>query len=414
MWRVDGGVRDRFFDLVGSGVSLTESCRRVGVARRTGQRWWKHAGGMVLPSVKRSVSDRDLPEFDWLAALAVPPGPGHRLCLGDRINIEVGLAAHRSQSEIASRIGRDASVVCRELARNTGLDGVYRASTAHQRAQSKARRPKAFKVLTSGTVEFIDKHLRRGWSPRLISQTLKQRYPDDRTMQISHETIYQCLYVQSRGQLRKDLTTLLSLKRKARKSQESVRAGEKRGRFNDAFTISERPAEAADRAVPGHWEGDLIIGKNGASAIGTLVERSTRYVILLHLPEDHTAASVTTAMIKEMSKLPQTLLRSITWDRGPEIAGHHELRMALKAPVYLCDPHSPWQRGSNENTNRLLRHWFPKGTNLATHSAKYLREVAKDLNDRPRPTLNYDTPTQRMDKLLQETAAQAANIALTN
>jgi IS30 family transposase len=396
--RAPSEVRERLIELIGAGSSMAAAARDVGVSRAAGTRWWRQAGGMDFIS-------GNVGGIGFLKAADGPSGPGHPLALDERITIQSGIHAGFSQSRIATNLGRHRSVVCRELGRNTGPDGVYRARLAQQNAQHKALRPKEFKIIGSELAEAIEARLDRGWSPGLIARTLRQEHPDDRSMQISHETIYQCLYVQARGQLRKELTAMLSLKRQARKSRESVRDGEKRGRFNDALTISQRPVEAADRAVPGHWEGDLIIGKNSGSAIGTLVERSTRFVILLHLPIDHTAESVTEAMLREMGQLPEHLRRSITWDRGTEIAQYERIRIELKAPVYLCDPHSPWQRGSNENTNRLLRHWFPKGTDLNTHTAEDLADAARMLNERPRPTLNLDTPARRMARLLEEAAA---------
>ena len=237
---------------------------------------------------------------------------------------------------------------------------------AHARAAQEAKRPKQFKLNDTGLSAKIAPWMDSGWSPQLIAEVTARDHPGDSLARVSHETIYRCLYVQTRGQLRADLHRCLSTKRAARKPRGH---GERRGKFNDVFTISERPAEAADRAVPGHWEGDLILGSRGASAIGTLVERSTRFTILLHLPADHTAESVAAAMIAAMSELPAHLRRTITWDRGSEMANWRDIDLQLQTPVYFCDPHSPWQRGSNENTNRLLRFWFEKGTDLRLHTA---------------------------------------------
>lgn len=220
---------------------------------------------------------------------------------------------------------------------------------------------------------------------------------------VSHETIYQALYVQARGQLRADLYQCLSLQRVRRKQRS--RAGKARtSPYAEAFTISQRPAEVADRAVPGHWEGDLILGSRNRSAIGTLVERTSRFTILLHLSGRHDAESVAEAMLREMSALPEHLRRSITWDRGSELAQYRQIQLELDAPVYFCDPHSPWQRGTNENTNRLLRHWFTKSSDLSQHTAEDLRRVAATLNRRPRPTLDLQTPAQRLDQLLNRAA----------
>ena len=242
-----------------------------------------------------------------------------------------------------------------------------------------------------------------GWSPRLIALVLAERAGEDQTARVSHETIYQSLYVQARGHLRADLHRALSTGRARRRSRTETRRGT--STFAGALTISERPAEADDRAVPGHWEGDLIVGTGSQSAIGTLVERSTRFTILLHLPNDHTAETVAQAMITAMSHLPDHLRRSITWDRGSELARWRDIQIALDTQLFFCDPHSPWQRGSNENTNRLLRHWFAKGTDLSVHDAAELRRVQDKLNTRPRPTLDLKTPAQALAEYLEQQAA---------
>jgi IS30 family transposase len=242
-----------------------------------------------------------------------------------------------------------------------------------------------------------------GWSPKLIAQMLARDHPDDRLLRVSHETIYKCLYVQTRGSLRADLHKCLSTRRTARKQR--GRLDNRRGAYSsgEEFRISDRPAEVADRAVPGHWEGDLIVGPHN-SAIGTLVERSTRFTMLLHLPGNHTADTVATAMIDAMRELPEHLCRSITWDRGSEMAQWRRIHLQLAAPVYFCNPHSPWQRGSNENTNRLLRFWFDKGSDLSGHTKADLKRIQDTLNRRPRPTLNLDTPAQRLAALLEQAA----------
>jgi IS30 family transposase len=282
--------------------------------------------------------------------------------------------------------------------RNTSADGVYYASVAHNKAHQARRRPKPLKLVEDEALcRLIGVWMDDGWSPKLISEMLAFHFPDDQTMQVSHETIYQALYVQTRGSLRADLAEKLSLKRKQRIPHTADRA--KNSPYKEAFKISERPAEVQDRAVPGHWEGDLIIGCDG-TAIGTLVERSTRFTILLHLPEDHSAETVAAAMIREMGELPDHLRRSITWDRGTELAQYAKIQTALETTLYFCDPHSPWQRGTNENTNRLLRFWFEKGSDLSVHTPEDLRRVAAKLNRRPRPTLNLETPANRLNQLL--------------
>ena len=333
--------------------------------------------------------------------LGRPGGRGRRLSFDERVEIMRGLDHGHSQAEIARRLGRDRSVICREIKRNRNPDGDYHARMAHARAARQAKRPKGFKLDDRALCAAIESWMDDGWSPKLIAEVLARDHPDDRLARVSHETIYKCLYVQGRGQLRADLNTRLSTRRAARRPRGH---SERRGKFSEVFTISQRPAEAADRAVPGHWEGDLILGIRGASAIGTLVERSTRFTILLHLPDDHTAESVAAAMIEAMSELPAHLRRTITWDRGSEMAHWRDIDLQLQAPVYFCDPHSPWQRGTNENTNRLLRFWFEKGTDLRVHTKADLKRIQDTLNQRPRPTLNLDTPADRLAALLDQAA----------
>jgi IS30 family transposase len=258
-----------------------------------------------------------------------------------------------------------------------------------------------FKLVDNPLCASIESWMDDGWSPKLIAEVLARDHPDDRQARVSHETIYRCLYVQTRGSLRADLHKCLSTKRAARKPRDRYTS---RGVYNgEEFTISDRPPEADDRAVPGHWEGDLIVGPNN-SAIGTLVERSSRFTILLHLPIDHSAKAVATAMIEAMRELPEHLRRSITWDRGSEMANWRQIHLDINTPVYFCDPHSPWQRGSNENTNRLLRFWFEKGTDLSGYTKADLKRIQDTLNRRPRPTLALDTPAQRLTALLDPAA----------
>lgn len=290
-------------------------------------------------------------------------------------------------------------------------DGNYYATLAHARAHQRRRSPKPFTLLEHPELcRQIEAWMDDGWSPRLMAAMLAIEFPDDETMRVSHETIYQALYVQTRGQLRKDLAKQLSTKRAKRKPRGSLEPRQRL--YRDALKISERPPEAADRAVPGHWEGDLIIG-SGSSAIGTLVERRTRFTILLHLPQTHTADEVAAEMIKQMGKLPAHLRRSITWDRGSELAAYERIQLDLSTKVFFADPHSPWQRGTNENTNRLLRHWFEKGSDLRTWDAAGLQRVQDTLNRRPRPTLELQTPAQALNKLL-ERAATTPSVAPTS
>ncbi|MDQ6527530.1 IS30 family transposase, partial [Nocardioides sp. LHD-245] len=281
----------------------------------------------------------------------------------DRAVIAAGLRKKWTYAEIGEAIDRSPSVICREVARNRGPDGSYHGALANAAARERRRRPKEFRLVAEpGLCRRIEAWMDEGWSPKLIAQVLREESPHMIMGRVSHETIYQALYVQTRGGLRKDLYRHLSTKRARRKSQ----GGGKRANspYKEAFKISQRPPEVADRAVPGHWEGDLVMGSPGSPAVGTLVERSTRFTILLHLPGRHDAESVAEAMIREMSDLPEHLRRSLTWDRGTELAAYDKIQTGLSMPVYFCDPRSPWQRGTNENTNRLLRHWLTKGTDL--------------------------------------------------
>jgi IS30 family transposase len=388
-------ARTEFFDLVCGGMSILAAARRVGATHGTGRNWWAQSGQMMTVNMGA------------VGGLADPAptaeGPGGRaLNQAERGMIQMGLRSGMSYGKIGEAIGRDKSVVWREVNRNASADGVYYASVAHTKAHQTRRRPKPLKLLEDEALcRLIGVWMDDGWSPKLISSMLAFYFPDDQTMQVSHETIYQALYVQTRGALRADLAEKLSLKRKQRVPHTADRR--KNSPYKDAFKISERPAEVQDRAVPGHWEGDLIIGCDG-TAIGTLVERSTRFTILLHLPGDHTADTVAAAMIREMGQLPDHLRRSITWDRGTELAEYAKIQTALEATLYFCDPHSPWQRGTNENTNRLLRFWFEKGSDLSVHAPDDLRRIAAKLNRRPRPTLNLETPANRLNQLLQEAA----------
>lgn len=381
------GTRTRFVDLVCGGESVEAAAHAVGASDGSGVNWWRQSGGMRLDSsgTGGGLADR-VPED------ALPDS--RYLSLPERITIQVGLRTGWSKARIASEISRDRSVVGREVARNSSPDGVYYATRAHNHAHHLRRRPKVpILARNAPLARFIEDAMDEGWSPRLISRALKQWFPDDGSMQISHETIYRALYVQTRGTLRADLAKQLSTRRTKRVPHGSSRSSSP---YSDAFRISERPAEVADRAVPGHWEGDLIIGSDG-TAIGTLVERTSRFVLLLHLPEDHTADTVATAMITAMKNLPAHLRRSITWDRGSELADYRRITAQLNTPVFFCDPHSPWQRGTNENTNRLLRHWFEKGSDLSVHDPAELARVQSALNHRPRPTLDMQTPSQLLE-----------------
>jgi IS30 family transposase len=337
--------------------------------------------------------------------MANGPGPvsGRFLSLGEREEIAVGVAAGDSLRVIAARLGRSPSTVSREIRRNSRSPGRYRAVIAQTQAEWRARRPKTAKLAGNAELRgWVQARLQRRWSPEQISATLRRQFAGRPEMQVSHEAIYQAIYVQGRGALRRELAACLRTGRALRKPRRQ--AGGRRGRIRDMVMISDRPAEVADRAVPGHWEGDLILGRNGRSAIGTLVERSTRFVLLLHLPASHDAAAVAAAMTAAAATLPAQLRRSLTWDQGKEMAGHAQITVATGLDIYFCDPHSPWQRGSNENTNGLLRQYFPKGSDLSVHRREQLEAVAAELNARPRKTLGWRTPAQALDEVLAAAA----------
>jgi IS30 family transposase len=375
-----------------TGLSLDAAAAQVGVSVSTARRWVTESGGVIPDLTEPTGRYMDMAEREELAA---------------------GWAAGASKADLARQLGRHRSTIGRELARYARIRPSdhraesrvrYRASTAQADADQQARRPKQTKLAANPDLaEQITTGLRKQWSPTQIAATLREDFPDRPEMQVSHETIYQELYVQSRGELRRELTRCLRTGRALRRPHRLPDRRRRRTPIPAEIMISARPAEAADRAVPGHWEGDLIIGKDGESAIGTLVERTTRHVLLLKLPRnDRSAEQVRDAMIAAMHELPATLRRSMTWDQGREMSRHAEITMALDMPVYFCDPHSPWQRGSNENTNGLLRQYFPKGTDLSAHSAARLAAVADELNDRPRQTLGWKSPASRMRQLLSD------------
>jgi IS30 family transposase len=321
-----------------------------------------------------------------------------RLSLLEREEIRAGIAAGDSFRAIARRIGRAPSTVSREVGGHGGR-GRYRATRADDRACVAALRPKPAKLVSNPRLRrTVVGMLERRYSPRQISARLRLDYPDDEEMRIAAETIYQSLYVQSRGRLRKDLTSYLRSGRSRRKPR---RGPTRQGRIAGMVSISERPPEVEDRAVPGHWEGDLIVGKQGRSFIGTLVERHTRYVMLTYLGNDSSTETVTRKIAEQIVRFPEHLRLSLTWDQGREMARHVDFTVKTGVEVYFCDPHSPWQRGSNENTNGLLRQYFPKGTDLTAHNQHQLDKVAAELNGRPRQTLAWRTPGEKMIELLR-------------
>jgi IS30 family transposase len=436
-------VEREFWREIATGLTSEQAAVAVGVSPAVGTRWFRQRGGMPLIG---------------LAALS-----GRYLSFSEREEIAVLRAQDVGVRETARRLGRAPSTISRELRRNAATRGgklEYRASVAQWKAELVASRPKTAKLVANGRLrEYVQDRLsgrvrrpdgtpvegptaapwkgrnkprredRRwvsGWSPEQISHRLRVDCPEDESMRISHEAIYQALYVQSRGALHRELVACLRTGRALRvpRSRARRRAG---GHVTPEVMISERPAEADDRAVPGHWEGDLIIGSH-QSAIGTLVERSTRFTMLLHLPRleawgveprvkngpalaGHGAEAMRTALAAQMTTMPDQLRRSLTWDRGKELAQHAQLKIDTDIPVYFADPHSPWQRGTNENTNGLLRQYFPKGTDLSRWSADDIEAVAATLNGRPRKTLGWSTPAEALDDQLAST--EQAGVAST-
>ncbi len=317
------------------------------------------------------------------------------LTLSERETISRGLARQLSMHTIATQLGRSASTVSREIKRNGGY-ACYRASAAEEAAWQRALRPKACKLAGRPyLVREITAKLQRHWSPEQIAGWLKRHHPDDERYHVSHETIYKSLFIQARGVLKKELLACLRSQRVMRRSKHASLKGQGLGKIVDAVSISERPASVEDRAVPGHWEGDLIAGSSN-SYIATLVERHSRFVMLAKVRNRKTD-TVIRALIRQSRKLPDDLYKSLTWDRGSELSDHKRFTLATDIKVYFCDPNSPWQRGSNENTNGLLRQYFPKGTDLSVHSQAQLNRVARLLNERPRKTLDYETPAERFN-----------------
>jgi IS30 family transposase len=323
------------------------------------------------------------------------------LTLVEREEISRSVVAGKSIRAIAASLGRAPSTVSREIKRNGGLVD-YRASQADQLAWDRARRPKPCKLTENRMLaNMVASKLQLQWSPEQIAGWLKQLFSGDEDYQVSHETIYRSLYIQARGALKKELLEHLRRTRAMRRSRHHTQKTDNHGRIVDAVSISERPATAEDRAVPGHWEGDLLFGSHN-SQIATLVERQTRYVMLVKVAGKDTE-TVVNALIENARKLPQELYKSLTWDRGKELADHKRFTLATQIQVYFCDPQNPWQRGSNENTNGLLRQYFPKGLDLSNYSQADLDAVARRLNERPRKTLNYETPAQRYQQTVATT-----------
>ena len=438
--------RRRFWAFIAAGLTSEDAAVGVGVSPPVGSRWFREAGGMPPSTLDRSSK----------------PLSGRYLSFAEREEIALLRAQGHGVREIARRLGRAASTISRELRRNAATRGgglEYRATTAQWHAERAARRPKRAKLAEGATLrKYVQDRLAgevagpggaavcgpvvpwkgrrhgrrqhrrwaRAWSPEQIARRLRLDFPEDAAMRISHEAIYQALYVQGRGALRRELTACLRTGRALR-----VPRARSRGRGQSHVTpevmISERPAEVADRAVPGRWEGDLILGLS-SSAVGTLVERTTRFTLLLHLPRmpghgdggrvkngpalaGRGAEAVRDAITRTITTLPEQLRRSLTWDQGTELSQHERLRVDTGVQIYFCDPHSPWQRGTNENTNGLLRQYFPKGTDLSAHGAEALAAVAATLNSRPRKTLGWRTPAEVFDALLRAAQAGVATTA---
>jgi transposase, IS30 family len=374
-----------FWDGVRAGLGVEDAAVAAGVNRRQGWKWL-HAAGGVRQAAPRA------------------PSSGRFLRAWEREEIAVGLAAGLSYRQIAARLapGRAASTVSREVRRNS-VRGVYRAHLAAREAQQRARRPERAKLAVNGELRaWVEEKLALCWSPEQVSARLEAEFPGREDMRVSTETIYQSLYVQGRGALRRELAACLRSGRAVRRPRRAGLDG--RGRIAGMVSISERPAEAADRAVPGHWEGDLIAGRASKTHAGTLVERSTRFTMLVPLPDGKAPADFADAVIPVIAGLPEALRRSLTWDRGTEMAQHQRIAVDADVDLYFCDPHSPWQRGTNENTNGLLRQYFPKGTDIPADPPR-LQAVADELNGRPRKTLGWKTPAEALAEFLDAQAA---------
>jgi IS30 family transposase len=381
--------------------------RRVGfTAAQSAELWDRWRKGEGLTSIGRAFGKPSSCIFSHLRPTGgIRPRVRRRsrlaLSLAEREEISRGLVAEQSIRSIARSLGRAPSTVSREIKRNGG-DNRYRAAAADKRAWSEALRPKTCKLAMHACLrQAVERKLRHNWAPEQIAGWLRRTYPDNEAYHVSHETIYRSLFVQARGVLKKELMQHLRTGRPIRRSRHATAKADSRGQIPDMVSIRERPASVADRAVPGHWEGDLVAGSNN-SYMATLVERHTRYVMLAKVPSRDTE-TVINALIKQANKLPRELYRSLTWDRGKELTDHKRFTLATDIKVYFCDPQSPWQRGSNENTNRLLRQYFPKRTDLSVHSQAHLNWVARELNERPRKTLDFETPAERFNACVAST-----------
>ena len=370
--------------------------------------WRRWRAGESLVDIAAAL-DRERTGLGDLIAMAGGVAPPARrrsrlaLTAAEREEISRGVAQDESLRGIARRLQRAPSTISREIRRHGGR-GAYRAQRADRRAWARARRPKACRLATHPRLcRLIAAKLARQWSPQQIAGWLHRTFPSDPALQVSHETIYRSVFVQSRGVLKRALTQQLRRQPSRRRARAATRVGHYPGHIVDAVSIRQRPAEAADRAVPGHWEGDLLMGARRASQIATLVERQSRYVLLVRIPAADTR-TVVRALARRVQRLPAALRRSLTWDRGTELAGHRDFTVATNVQVYFCDPQSPWQRGSNENTNGLLRQYLPKGTDLSTYTQAQLDAIALRLNTRPRLTLGYQTPAAKLAEIVASTS----------
>ncbi len=385
---------------------MCQRYRRGFTAAEKTELWDRWQRGESLKAIGRAFSKPSSSIYCQVAPHGgIRPAPRRRsrlaLTLSEREEISRGLAGHQSTRSMARLLGRSASTVSRELSRNAGYD-CYRAAQADEKAWVRARRPKRCKLANSPRLrQAVARKLRLNWSPEQIAGWLTRAHPDDESYRVSHETIYRSLFVQARGVLKKELLGYLRSKRTIRRSKRADPNGDRRGQIKDLVSISQRPAAVEDRAVPGHWEGDLLSGSNN-SYIATLVERHTRYVMLSKVTNKDTH-TVVSALIKQAKTLPNELYKSLTWDRGKELTDHRRFTLATNIDVYFCDPQSPWQRGSNENTNGLLRQYFPKGTDLSVYSQAHLNKVARQLNERPRETLQFETPAERFNACVAST-----------
>jgi transposase, IS30 family len=388
-------VRKTFWEALRSGLTPTQAAVSVGVSEHCARRWVQQAGYVPRTPVPAGLE---------------PDAASRSMSFTERCRLEELLESKCSQASAARLLGRHRSTISREVCRGATSCG-YRARVGQDAVDASSARPKTRKLESNpALLAEVLRRLEQRHSPEQVAGRLREDFPDDPEMRVSHETIYQALYVQPRGELAQQVKAALRTGRTQRKHQDR-NTTDSRGRLKDMINISERPVEAEDRAIPGHWEGDLIIGAHGESAIGTLVERTTGFVMLLHLPGDRSAATVADAMTAKIPQIPEVLRRSLTWDQGKEMALHTKITEATGLPIYFCDPHSPWQRGTNENTNGLLRQYFPKGTDLSFHGPGILDNVAAELNARPRKRFNWRTPAEELNRLLSDPSAFVAATA---